>query len=148
MAFRRITFKELDRVFDEINGKLMVYEQQVRLFGTQATKENAEKLLALANQGVPREGGILEKSGFVEFALTSRGNPSYRVYYNTIKAGGDATWKGVDFNYAVIQHEDMSLNHPHGGHAKWLYRAYENMHYDMINNVVKATREATRKTFG
>ncbi|WP_037161065.1 hypothetical protein [Rhodococcoides fascians] len=66
--------------------------------------EAAQVLQDLAVQKTPIQDGILRASA---------------------KATADGLESAVSFNtpYAVRQHEDLALNHPNGGEAKYLERA-------------------------
>ncbi len=58
---------------------------------------------------VPWEEGILRDSGFVELPQVERDTISVLMGF-----GGAAQ------DYARVQHEDLSFNHPRGGGAKYL----------------------------
>jgi hypothetical protein len=73
-----------------------------------AAHAGAEVLLEVSRPGVPVDTGVLQASGEVLPA----GPGSAVVRYSAKSRDG--------FNYAIKQHEDMTLNHPHGGHAKYL----------------------------
>lgn len=63
-----------------------------------------EHVLGVSNERVPHEEGDLERSGGVSQA-------------------GDVTAISYDTDYAVVQHEDLSLNHDDGRQAKYLESA-------------------------
>lgn len=73
--------------------------------GARALRYGAEHMLTEANDRVPHEYGDLMRSGDVdvdeEELLAS-------ISYDT--------------PYAVVQHENVELNHPNGREAKWLER--------------------------
>jgi hypothetical protein len=53
---------------------------------------------------------------------------------------------GGNVDYAVIQHEDLTLNHPHGGQAKFLETALHAWADDGPRNVViSALRRVARR---
>jgi hypothetical protein len=72
-----------------------------------ATHAAAEHLLAASQPFVPVDKGDLKASGRVEQEGTAA-----RVIYDATSPDG--------YPYGIRQHEDMSLNHPHGGQAKFL----------------------------
>lgn len=67
----------------------------------QAGREGGAELLARSNERVPVDTGELRSSG-------------------TVTPTDDGSIISYDTPYAVKQHEDMALNHPRGGQAKFL----------------------------
>jgi hypothetical protein len=65
-----------------------------------------EKVLPASKELVPVDTGRLRDSGFVEGPEIGGGSASAEIGYDT--------------PYATKQHEDLSLNHPHGGTSKFL----------------------------
>jgi hypothetical protein len=64
----------------------------------------------LASRGlVPVDLGDLRDSGDVDDPKISGGEVSVTLHYGN-----------GDVDYALVQHEDMSLNHPNGGEPKFL----------------------------
>lgn len=64
-----------------------------------------EHILQVGNSHVPHEDGTLERSG----AVSDPHDGEATVYYDT--------------PYAVVQHEDLTLQHDAGRTAKWLENA-------------------------
>ena len=67
-------------------------------------------MLESADNWVPVEWGTLRDTGFVDEPIYESGYVTVRLHYG----GGPAA------AYAVIQHEDTTLNHPGQGQAKYL----------------------------
>jgi hypothetical protein len=65
-----------------------------------------ETVLPASQELVPVDTGRLRDSGFVNGPEIGGGAVSAEIGYDT--------------PYALKQHEDLSLNHPHGGEPKWL----------------------------
>lgn len=76
-----------------------------------AMRAEAEALLADSQLLVPVETGALKASGRVEDVRLAGDSSDFVVAY-----GGE----GID--YAIRQHEDLTLHHPQGGSAKFLER--------------------------
>lgn len=74
----------------------------------EAAHAGAEALLEASRPDVPVDTGVLQASGEVLPA----GPGTAAVRYSAKSKDG--------FDYAIKQHEDMTLNHPHGGQAKYL----------------------------
>lgn len=76
-------------------------QASIQAGASRGLRDSVEFLLTEANKHVPHDDGTLERSGDATTEGT-RGAVSY------------------DTPYAVVQHEDMSLNHDGKGEAKWL----------------------------
>lgn len=78
-------------------------------------KREAEAIMTESLQQVPRDTNTLANSAFVE----ELSDGSYAFGY---KAAGQVNPKNKSSleDYMVKQHEDLSLNHPNGGKAKFL----------------------------
>lgn len=90
--------------------------------GAAAVEAAAEHLLDASNRLVPVESGRLRDSGQV----TADGLQA-AVSYGREDDAEITGWKGdiaqgssASADYAVKQHEDLTLHHPNGGSAKWL----------------------------
>lgn len=75
-----------------------------------AAHAGAETLLEASQPLVPVEFGVLKRSG----KTTPDGPGVVAVSYSAISEDG--------FDYSIKQHEDYTLNHPHGGEAGYLGR--------------------------
>lgn len=90
---------------------------QLRSFGERGLKaaggglyRRAEAIMADSKENyVPVDLGVLRDAGHVELPEYADGGVRVALGF-----GGAAQ------DYAVIQHEDLSLNHPNGGEAKFL----------------------------
>jgi hypothetical protein len=65
-----------------------------------------ETVLPASQELVPVDTGALKQSGFVDGPEIGAGSASAEIGYDT--------------PYALIQHENLALNHPHGGEPKFL----------------------------
>lgn len=74
---------------------------------TAAETAAAQHILAKSQELVPVDTGALKASGHVEHDGTSAA-----IVYDAVAPD--------DYAYGIRQHEDLSLNHPHGGQAKYL----------------------------
>lgn len=72
-----------------------------------AEDAGAQHLLAASQPLVPVDSGDLKASGHVE-----RDGLGAAVVYDVVATDG--------YPYGIRQHEDMALNHPNGGQAKFL----------------------------
>ena len=93
----------------------------------------AELILTEANKLVPRDTGTLGRSGTITFENL----PNPQSIYSSAKSGRITTTAKpvnklnikklyISFNtpYAHRQHEDLQFNHPNGGEAKYLEKAW------------------------
>jgi len=74
-----------------------------------AIYEVGNEVMGQSKRLVPVDTGALKGSGYVDQPRVELGRVSVEIGY-----GGPAA------QYAVRQHEDLSLNHPQGGQAKFL----------------------------
>lgn len=82
------------------------WAQQVKDAAADAIGETVEQWLEEGNRMVPIEEGTLQNSGTT---AVDRANMQAAVGWGA----------GASSDYAVIQHEDMSLRHDDGRSAKW-----------------------------
>lgn len=75
----------------------------------QAVYETASEIFNESQELVPVQFGTLRSSGFVSTPEISGGDVEVQIGY-----GGAAS------EYAVIVHEDLTMQHPRGGQAKYL----------------------------
>lgn len=94
-----------------VNAALAVHE----VLG-EAAKAAADVILDASQPGVPVEEGVLKASGRV----VPDGISAVITYGHDNDGGAD---HAPSNQYAIKQHEDMTLNHPNGGGAKWLEQA-------------------------
>ena len=122
-----------NRWYKEVYGIL----EGVGEAGHQAVDTAVNKILETSRTYVPVDTGTLAESGYCEVqSLEGRSIGSERrstVFRGTVGYGGTYGQDTGVINprshtmpeqYAWKIHEDMSLNHPHGGQAKFLERAY------------------------
>jgi len=96
----------------EFTAKLGQLRGQARDIAADEMHQGGKAILAASQNLVPVETETLKRSGFVDRPETHGDWIALEVGY-----GGDASGAG---DYAVIQHEDLTLRHPRGGQAKFL----------------------------
>jgi len=99
--------------------------------GAEAVDAAAHHILDASQPLVPVEHGDLKASGHVETVAPLHA----RIVYDAVSPEG--------YPYGIRQHEDMSLNHPNGGQAKFLEQP---MHTD-AQEVASLMAAALRKAF-
>jgi len=95
-------------------------------------KTGARLILALSDEGAPREpeprhGVHMTETGFTRLEVGPDGEDIAAIGYG-------AFW-------AVFQHEDLTYNHPHGGHAKFLSLAVVEGEQPALEAVAAGIRE-------
>jgi len=87
-----------------------------------ALDEYAEKVLAESQTLVPVETGNLRDSGEIDYIDVGGGNfPQVAITYTA--------------DYALYIHEDLQLNHPNGGQAKYLEQPMNEDAPELIKNI-------------
>ena len=97
---------------DKIIAKLQVAPNETRRAIRQVTDEISQETLYRSNEYVPVDTGVLRSSGNI-IKAKDEGNAIV----------GGVGYGGAASKYAVIVHENLNLNHPNGGQAKFLERA-------------------------
>ena len=92
-----------------------------------ALKTGAEMVLAKSAAEVPVDEGTLLRSGTVN---PSKGGMVQTISYNT--------------EYDIVQHEDLSLNHPAGGKAKYLEDPLNANGGKVITLIANAAKQAMK----
>lgn len=92
----------------------------------EGVKEIMEKVFEESQQEVPYDTGRLQESG----KLRDTGKSIIITYGNS------------EVNYAEVQHEDLSLNHPNGRKAKFIEDPLNRHKSDFIKNASKKIQEA------
>lgn len=141
----RLRFRAFGRMEKDpetsIRNILENYRLNMMIYGKVGVRKAAKKLLELSQDLVPVDTGELKKSGKVVKVGESGRKVSYQVVYEAL-----APWKNSSngvFNYAWIQHEDMTLKHPNGGQAKYLEEPYRK-NKDLLLAILRAE---TKKGF-
>lgn len=93
-----------------IRARLIAASKAIREGAADGVEDVAEEWLAEGTQTVPIEEGTLSRSGQT---ASDRGR----------LAAGVGWGQGQAADYAIVQHEDMSLQHDPGRTAKWGERA-------------------------
>ena len=99
---------------DEASKHLTRFLRTVETVPTQILLEEAPRIEETAKVRTPEKTGKLKESVKV---MVSRDKRRPGLY-----AQASATNRGYD--YALIQHENLSYNHPNGGQAKFLESAF------------------------
>lgn len=111
------------------NGKRI--SERVHNAAVRGLREGSEHLLTTANYTVPLETGDLMRSGLADVddqaleAVVSYGS-------------------GPAAPYALIQHEDTTLQHDEGRRAKWLELALQEERRKIQNHIEDSLRQALR----
>ena len=92
-----------------------------------ALQLGAEHILTEANDRVPHEYGDLMRSGDVDTGTDVSGDLAASISYDT--------------PYAVMQHENLDLEHKNGREAKWLERTMN----DEMDGVQRFMADELRK---
>jgi hypothetical protein len=116
---------------DELARALKATEAAIQKGTARGLYLLAEETMADSKENfVPVDEGILRDSGFVELPVFDGDGVSVRLGY-----GGAAA------AYAVVQHEDLTLNHPNGGEAKFLEKPMLT-HWSRVPAVIATTTQA------
>lgn len=91
-------------------NRLERFRRRVPRFLEQASRAEFEKELKEMKRVVPLDTGDLESTGRVETTRDGGGVVSTVIF-------GDPS---MGVNYAVVQHEDLTLNHKNGRQAKYI----------------------------
>ena len=116
--------------FKEVYQKLGLLEEEVDKAALKGVKKLAEVILGESQQLVPVDTGLLKDSGLVS---TDKKNQIVTIAYNT--------------PYARKQHEDMTLNHPKGGQAKYLERPFNEKSGELETYVGESINKVLRKKY-
>jgi len=95
----------------------------VALVVQDALNEYAQNVFDASQELVPVDTGFLQDSGYI----VTQDNPFGDL--SSIEIGYDAP-------YALYIHEDLELNHPNGGTAKYLENPMELMMPDLQRNII------------
>lgn len=116
---------------DELTAQLEALGPRAMQVLAAALYQESEAIMTEAKEQVPVETGTLKNSGYVEPPVVDADGVSV-----TMGFGGAAE------AYALIQHEDLSLNHPRGGNAKFLERPFLARSPQVLENVRAALGRA------
>lgn len=130
---------------DGFTEVLQQYSIKMSLYGASGVKKAADMLLKWSQELVPVDTGELKRSGKVVKITDSASSARmvYQVQYEALAPWGNSS-TGT-FNYAWIQHEDLTLRHPNGGQAKYLefpYRSNKQLLMSIIKEATKKGMEA------
>ena len=110
----------------EVISELEKLGVDVRKATRDALNDAGASILSQARQLVPFDQGILRGSGSIaspKLTATSK-TTSVGVRFGGPSGVKNADGETVSVNYAIIQHEDMTLKHPGGGEAKYLEKPF------------------------
>ena len=116
--------------FKEVYQKLGLLEEEIDKAALRGVKKLAEVILGESQQLVPVDTGLLKDSGLVS---PDKKNQIVTIAYNT--------------PYARKQHEDMTLNHPKGGQAKYLERPFNEKSGELETYVGESINKVLRKKY-
>ena len=103
----------------QVLGRLQAYSVEALPLSVIELQQQADAILEASQPLVPVDTGSLQASGRVETPVLA--GPVGEV---TIRYGGSEGFQGrIPRNYAIRVHEDLSMNHPRGGQAKYLETA-------------------------
>lgn len=109
--------------FDDRFGEA---ERAIRAAAAEGLTDATEALLTESNRTVPIEEATLERSGTA-----------------TVDRAGLEGAASYDTPYAVVQHEDMDLQHDDGRRAKWLESTIKEQGPALMGHVAERIRRAT-----
>lgn len=99
---------------NEASKRLTKFLRTVETVPTQILLEEAPRIEETAKIRTPEKTGKLKESVKVRVSRDKR-RPGLYAQASAINRG---------YNYALIQHENLSYNHPNGGQAKFLESAF------------------------
>lgn len=97
----------------------------------------ASNVMGRSKRLVPVDQGPLRASGYVTLPEESGSRVTVELGY-----GGPAK------DYAIKQHEDLTLNHPDGGQARFLSAAVEERESKIASNIAKLAKVAFERGQG
>lgn len=107
--------------FQALNGGFEAYTQKVDAIVNDQLAKSAEAILAASRQLAPIDTGEM-----VNTADIDKNKNRVEVRYNT--------------DYSLYVHEDLTMNHPNGGQAKFLEQAtidYSSTHFNQLASRLK-----------
>jgi nitrous oxidase accessory protein NosD len=108
--------------FQALNGGFEAYVQKVDAIVSDQLMKSGETILESSKALAPIDTGLMVNTADVSMINPNR----VEVRYNT--------------DYSLYVHEDMSMNHPNGGQAKFLEQAtveYSSNHLNELANRLK-----------
>lgn len=117
MATKGVSGLQIDG-FKEIYKAMGLVEEEIAKAAIKGMRTTALNILGESQKLVPIDTGILQKSGSIK---VNQGALTATISYNT--------------PYALKQHEDVSLNHPKGGEAKYLERPFNEKKGELEVNI-------------
>lgn len=97
----------------DFQGNLQGVRERKNAGSVQGLRLASLNTLNVSNQQVPHEDGDLERDGAASVEATAKGARAAVSYGR----------RGDTKDYAVVQHEDMTLHHDSGRNAKYLENA-------------------------
>ena len=125
----------LGKKWTEIGDALV---QGVAMYGGEEAKACAEDLMEDAKDLAPVDEGNLQDSAQVDELINRKGITRYEVSFDTRRTEGRS--RGNNFNYAYIQHEDLSFKHKIG-QAKFLETPYHQRRDEFLKRISDASGE-------
>ena len=101
----------------QVRDKLGRFTKQVKEVPAQVLLEEAPRIEAEAKLETPVDTGALQASVTAQVTRTSKTKVALSVQASAISSRG--------YDYANIQHENESFNHPNGGKAHYIKDPFE-----------------------
>lgn len=114
----------------DIQGNLQGVRERKNAGAVKGAKLAALNVLNVSNQQAPHEDGDLERDGAVSAEATKDGAVAAIAYGRTAQTK----------DYAVVQHEDMTLKHDPGRNAKYLENALNSTRAQSLEIMAEATK--------
>lgn len=112
-------------------ANVKAYQQRAKAASARGLLVAAERVLAVSNSQVPHEEGDLERDGKASVDVQQQ------------RAAVSYGRRGDVKDYAVRQHEDMTLKHDPGRNGKYLENAFNTVRPDIAKIVAEAVRQET-----
>jgi len=129
-----ITVSGLDMVQSQLND--VISNLMTNL--APALANEADKILDKSLQEVPIDTGALQLSNYINLPAISGKSVSVEFGYGGPHVQENPKTRETTDEYAVIIHEDMTMNHPNGGKSKYLEDPVKES-VDEITEVIQST---------
>lgn len=131
-----------------LKRNLVEAEKELKLSTASGCREFVETVMAESLEEVPVETGALAESQFITETTTEDGEPLIEFGYGVDNVQYNPRSKVTTDEYMVRQHEDMALNHPNGGKAKFLEDPITRNSRNLIQVLSDKVLDAFSKVFG
>lgn len=128
MMKMNLNIADFQRQLDKMADEVLRLEGRLKFNGEVAVKRVANDIFQESQKLVPVDTHNLK--GTARFDKIKDG---YEIIYSS---PGEAT----GFNYALIQHEDMTFKHDNGEQAKYLEQPFKNKIGNLEGEIAKETK--------